>query len=195
MIYGKFVDKVTFRLDTISKINPEKEKDVMLLIPTRKKHTTLSSDIPSNYIKEYEEAYRIITDSPKASAALSRRLLQQLLEEKGNIKKDDLSNEIQQVINSGQLRKNLADSIDSIRNIGAFGAHPLKSKTTDQIVEVEPGEAEWNLYILELLFDFYFVQPAEVKRKQDALNQKLKDLGKPPMKTSGSGLQPTTNSP
>ena len=26
-----------------------------------------------------------------------------------------------------------------------FGAHPIKSTSTGEIVEVEPGEAQWNL--------------------------------------------------
>jgi hypothetical protein len=47
---------------------------------------------------------------------------------------------------------------------------------------VELGEAEWNLDVLESLFDFYFVQPARAKAKRDALNKKLADAGKPPLK-------------
>ena len=35
---------------------------------------------------------------------------------------------------------------------------------------------------LEGLFDFYFVQPAKLKKKRDALNEKLKKAGKPPLK-------------
>ena len=66
--------------------------------------------------------------------------------------------------------------------IGNFAAHPIKSNSTGEIVEVEIGEAEWLLDVLELLFDFYFVQPAITKAKREALNQKLLDAGKPPMK-------------
>ena len=47
---------------------------------------------------------------------------------------------------------------------------------------VDPDEAEWNLDVLESLFDFYFVQPARAKAKRDALNKKLTDAGKPPLK-------------
>lgn len=76
----------------------------------------------------------------------------------------------------------LAESVDAIRNIGNFAAHPMKSTSTGEIVEVGPGEAEWILDVIEALFDFYFVQPAKLKAKRDALNSKLHDLGKPPMK-------------
>jgi len=45
---------------------------------------------------------------------------------------------------------------------------------------------------LESLFDFYFVQPAALRKKQDALNAKLKEAGKPEMKRpSNNGVQPT----
>jgi hypothetical protein len=74
------------------------------------------------------------------------------------------------------------EHIDAIRNIGNFSAHPSKNKSTGEIVEVEPQEAEWNLDVLESLFDFYFVQPAVTKAKRDALNKKLADAGKPSMK-------------
>jgi hypothetical protein len=157
-----------------------------LLFQKRKKPKQFPPGVPPDSIKDYEEAYAVLNDSPKASAALSRRLLQRLLEEKGNIKKGDLSKEIERVINSKQLSSQLADSIDHIRNIGNFAAHPSKSKRTGEIVDVEPEEANWNLYVLEQLFDHYFVKPTELKRMQKSVNKKLKKLGKPPMMTSGS---------
>lgn len=47
---------------------------------------------------------------------------------------------------------------------------------------MEPGEAEWNLDVLEALFDFYFVAPAKAQERRDALNRKLKEAGKGPIK-------------
>ena len=45
---------------------------------------------------------------------------------------------------------------------------------------MEPGEADWNLDVLESLFDFYYVQPAMLLAKRDALNAKLVAAGNPP---------------
>jgi len=104
------------------------------------------------------------------------------LREKAAVKAGNLADEIQQVVDSGKLPSHLADSIDAVRNIGNFSAHPMKSNTTGEIVAVEPQEAEWNLDVLEALFDFYYVQPALLQAKRDALNKKLADSGKPPMK-------------
>jgi hypothetical protein len=134
------------------------------------------------FASDYNEACLILTLSPKASAALSRRCLQNILREKAGIKKGDLANEIQQIIDSKAVPSHLSESIDAIRNIGNFAAHPLKSTSTGEIVEVEVGEAEWLLDVIEALFDFYFVQPSILKTKREALNKKLSEIGKPPMK-------------
>lgn len=139
-------------------------------------------EVPEHLAKDYNEACLVLPDSSKASAALSRRCLQQLLREAAAVKYSDLSKEIQEVLDSGKLPSHLADSIDAIRNIGNFAAHSLKSQHTGEIIDVEPGEAEWNLDVLESLFDFYFVQPAQLRAKRDALNAKLQEAGKPPMR-------------
>lgn len=142
----------------------------------------MPAEVPKNFTLDYTEACLVLSDSPKASAALSRRCLQHLLRESAGVKKADLADEIQQVIDSRQLPSHLSESLDAIRNTGNFAAHPIKSKSTGEIVDVEPGEAEWNLDVLESLFDFFFVQPALLMRKRAALDKKLSDAGKPPMK-------------
>ena len=153
-----------------------------LCYPKGISRTPLGPEIPEHLANDYAEACLTLPDSPKASAALSRRCLQTILREKAGVKRSDLVNEIQQVLDSGKLPSHIVESLDGIRNIGNFAAHPIKSTATGEIIEVEPGEAEWNLDTLESLFDFYFTQPAATKRKRDALNAKLKAAGKPPMK-------------
>jgi Domain of unknown function (DUF4145) len=98
------------------------------------------------------------------------------------VKGADLATEIQQVLDSGTLRPEIAEGLDMVRAIGNFAAHPIKSKQTGEILPVEPGEAEWNLDVLESLFDFYYVQPAILKAKKTALNKKLDEAGKQPVK-------------
>jgi len=139
-------------------------------------------EVPPPIAEDYKESCRVLDASPKASAALSRRCLQNLIRSTTGIKQGDLSTEIQQVLDSGKLPSQIAENIDAIRNIGNFAAHPTKSATTGEIVPVEPGEAEWNLDVLESLFDFYFVQPARAQAKRDALNKKLADANKLPIK-------------
>ena len=63
-----------------------------------------------------------------------------------------------------------------------LGYSPIKYQHTGEIVEVESGEAEWSLDVLEQLFDFYYVAPKNLEAKGQALNEKLKEAGKPPLK-------------
>ncbi len=142
----------------------------------------LSPLVPEEFASDYQEACLVLNDSPKASAALGRRCLQYLLREKVGIKKNNLSEAIQQVLDAGGLPSDLAGSIDAIRNIGNFAAHPMKSTNSGEILDVELGEAEWTLDVLEDLFDFYFIRPAVLAAKKEKMNQKLQEAGKPKMK-------------
>jgi hypothetical protein len=153
-----------------------------LVYPKGIARSPLSDLVPGAYANDYKEACQVLLDSPKASAALSRRCLQNLLRNIATVKHSDLSREIDEILSSGKLPSHLAEAIDAIRNIGNFAAHPVKSTNSGEIVDVEAGEAEWLLDVLEGLLDFYFVQPALLLKKKAALNKKLTDAGKPPMK-------------
>jgi hypothetical protein len=142
----------------------------------------ISDEVPKSFRNDHAEALAVLPRSEKASAALSRRCLQQLLREHAGVKPGDLAKEIQEVLDTNQLPSYLADDLDAVRNIGNFAAHPMKSKSTGEIVQVETGEAKWLLDVLEGLFDFYFVQTARARERRDALNGKLVDAGKPPIK-------------
>lgn len=141
-----------------------------------------SPEIPKSYREDYLEACLVVNDSPQASAALTRRLLQSLLHDQANIKEKNLDQEIQKFIDSPTTPSHLAEAVDAIRVNGNFAAHPIKSQSTGQICKVEPHEAEWNLDVIDELFDFFFVSPARLKSKRMQLNQKLADTGKPQLK-------------
>jgi len=174
----------------------EKARGIGAGVPKLKRHYTslvrpkvvnrapVPSEVPDEFAHDYREACLILQDSPKASAALSRRVLQRILREKANVTHGNLANEIQQIIDGGGMPSYLSESIDAVRNIGNFAAQPIKTTCVGEVVEVEPGEAEWTLDVIESLFDFYFVQPEVLKRKRAALKKRLKDSGKPKMKKS-----------
>jgi hypothetical protein len=119
---------------------------------------------------EYKEAYAVLEVSAKARAALSRRLLQQLLWDRG-IKKRDLAEEITEAINTSQFPSETAKFINNVRYLGNFAAHPLKT-AAGQIASVKTEESRWCLGVLQLLFDRYFIQPAMVKRIQKAVKMR-----------------------
>lgn len=133
-----------------------------------------------NLASDFREASSVFATSKKASAALSRRCLQFILREKAGTKSKDLSAQIDEVLE--HLPSELAKNVDAIRHVGNFAAHPLKSTNSGEIVEVEDGEAEWLLDVLEELMDFYYVAPQRAAKRRASLNEKLKDIGKPPLK-------------
>lgn len=180
-----------FQFHAVVRNCPECEKAIfsinygpneVLFYPKAISRSPLPVEVPNEFAEDYIEACVTISDSPKASAALSRRCLQYVLREKGKIKIGNLANEIQQIIDAAQLPSYLLESLDAVRNIGNFAAHPQKSNSSGEVIPVEPGEAEWNLDVLESLFDFYFVQPELLRKKREQLNKKLQEAGKPEMK-------------
>ena len=174
---------VIFLRQILTGESKEKVKEMMIW-PKGAARSPLPPEVPEQFASDYREACNVLADSAKASAALSRRCLQHLLREKAGVKPGNLSDEIDQVLKSKTLPSDLADAADAVRNVGNFASHPLKSTNTGLVLDVEPGEAEWLLDVLESLFDFYFVRPAQLAKKRADLNKKLADAGKPPMKTS-----------
>jgi hypothetical protein len=141
-----------------------------------------SDDIPKKYFEDYEEAIKVLSASAKASAALTRRLLQNILREEYKILEKSLSQEIEKFITLPGVPSHLTDAVDAIRHIGNLAAHPTKDKNTGEIVSVENGEAEWLIEVIEAIFDFTFVQPLKLQRRKEELNLKLDKIGKPKMK-------------
>jgi hypothetical protein len=142
----------------------------------------VETEVPEPYKGEFQEACAVLNISPKASAALSRRVLQNILRQEFNIQRSSLAQEIDDFIHLSGVPSHLSGAIDAVRNIGNFAAHPLKDSNTGAIVDVEAGESEWLLDVLEALFDFTFVQPKRLEERKKKLNEKLDALGKPPMK-------------
>ncbi|MCW8138137.1 MAG: DUF4145 domain-containing protein [Planctomycetota bacterium] len=121
---------------------------------------------------DFTEACTVLPFSPKSSAALSRRCLQHVLHYVG-IKKKNLHDEIEAAIASPGFPPTVADLLHTIRQVGNVAAHPQKEQNTGLIVDVEQGEAELLLDVLEELFDHYFVKPARYAAKKAAIAAKL----------------------
>lgn len=155
---------------------------VIAIFP-QNRNVNIPPEVPEKYRINYGEAILVLDLSPKASAALSRRILQTVIREKFNITPKNLDKEIDDFIKLKDVPSGLAKSVDAIRHVGNFAAHPLKYTNTGEIVEVEPGEAEWLLDILEQLFDFAFVRPKKLEEQINKLNAKLQSAGKPILKT------------
>jgi hypothetical protein len=133
--------------------------------------------------KDYLDASLIVDMVPNASAALSRRCLQTLLEAKaGATKSDRLADQIKDVMGrTGRdaLPSYIAENLEALRQFGNFGAHPVYDYTSGEIIPVEDGEAGWTLTVLEDLFDHYYVRPAAAAAKRAAAKAKADARKKP----------------
>lgn len=125
--------------------------------------------IPDPLREDYYEACLVRDMSPKASATLSRRCLQGMIRDFCGISKARLIDEIKELRSlseSGRAPKGVEleaiEAIDAIRDIGNIGAH--MEKDISLIVDVDPGEAQALIELIEMLFDEWYV--ARHKREQ-----------------------------
>lgn len=173
---------ITLETSKVADIQGEFAVEKEFLVWPRQGARPVPQEVRDEHLKiaeDYDEAAAVLSMSPKASAALSRRCLQAVLKEKGGANQHKLADQIQAVV--PQLPSYIGEYVDAVRVIGNFAAHPSKDKSTGEIVDVEPGEAEWNLDVLDMLFEHYYVMPARNKQKKDTLNTKLTAAGKKPI--------------
>ena len=145
--------------------------------PRFPKRKPVSDAVPSTFKADYIEACNVLPASAKASAALSRRLLQAILSDQG-YEADTLSKQIVAILEEDSPEKVLPSAIrstiDAVRHLGNLAAHPTADKASLAIIDVDPDEAEWCLEIIEALFEHYYsVESSEAKRRLANLNAKL----------------------
>lgn len=109
--------------------------------------------IPKSIRQDYEEAYSILSLSPKASATLSRRCLQGMIRDFWEIKESNLSKAIEKL--EGKIPADQWKVIDGVRRIGNIGAH--MEKDINLIVDIDPNEALKLLKLIELLIKQWYI--------------------------------------
>ncbi len=153
-----------------------------IVYPKLSNRPPCSTDVPKDYSVDYCEACDVLNVSPKASAALSRRCLQLFIQNELLISHNNLNREIDEVIDKNIFPSHISDLMHSLQWLGNFGAHPLKNTNTGLIIDVDLGEAELCLEILEAIFDFYYVLPKKNADRKAKINAKLVSAGKPQLK-------------
>ncbi len=103
---------------------------------------------------DYLEAAAILDLTPRMSAVLSRRILADLLEEYAGLKQFGLKERIDEFSSDISHPSQLRENLHHFREIANFGAHTQKDDQAE-ILEVERGEAEWTLDLLDRLFELH----------------------------------------
>lgn len=133
--------------------------------------------IPEQIRQDYLEACLISADSPKASAALSRRCLQGIIRDFWELpdnKRGNLGAEINFI--KEKLDVDTWEAIDTIRKVGDIGAH--MEKDVNVIVDVNPEEAELLIELIETLLEDWYI----TRHKRQQRNAKTKELGERKLK-------------
>jgi hypothetical protein len=126
--------------------------------------------VPAAMLEDYKEAWSIIDLSPKSSATLARRCLQAMIRDFCGIKRRTLFHEIdalRELAGEDKLPRGVdPDTIGAmlaLKDVGNIGAH--MSEVDGLILDVEPGEAETLLALIEMLFaDWYVTRGKRAER-------------------------------
>lgn len=116
--------------------------------------------IPQAIREDYEEACAVLHFSPKASATLARRCLQGMIRDYWGISKETLHKEI--IALKDKIPADLWSVIDSLRQLGNIGAH--MEKDTNLLVDIDAGEAERLIKLIELLMKEWYINREERKQ-------------------------------
>jgi len=110
--------------------------------------------IPEPIKDDYYESCVIKDLSPKASASLARRCLQGMIRDFWKIEgKPTLAQEIDAI--QEKVDSDLWKAIDGVRKLGNIGAH--MEKDVNLIIDIDPGEAEQLIKLIELLLKEWYV--------------------------------------
>jgi hypothetical protein len=132
--------------------------------------------VPNTPNKSYGEACAIIESSPSASAIVSRRCLEQLLQTLGHNDRS-LSKQIISAKEGPDFTGVGLFSLfaDTIRRIGNLAAHPSDLESADHPFELEYEDAQWCLQILETLFDFFYEIPLDFEMRAAEFEGRVKE--------------------
>ncbi len=137
-------------------------KEIWHLIPDSTARVYSTKIVPKAIVMDYEEACKIKTLSPKASATLSRRALQTMIRNYWNIKdRYTLKQEIDSI--KDKVTPKVWKAINAVRKIGNIGAH--MEKDVNLMIDVKPNEAEKLIWLVEFLIERWYIEDYEVDLK------------------------------
>lgn len=142
--------------------------------PVAATRAPLGEDVPTEWAAQYQAASQVLPYSEEASAALSRRLLQRVLAGCAGVGHGGLARQIERALASPDLPPYLKDALQTYAALVVLTPDEARSYRPEMLVPPVPGEAELLLDLLQPLLDFYYVQPARLRRKLEALSARLR---------------------
>ena len=123
--------------------------------------------IPEGIRRDYEEACSILSLSPKAAATLARRCLQGMISDFWGIKDNRLVDAIDSL--EGKIPAGQWKAINGLRRLGNIGAH--MEKDINLIVDIDEGEAEKLVQLIEILLKQWYVDRFEQEQLYESISK------------------------
>jgi len=133
----------------------------------------------------YDEARQVLPLSPMAAAVLARRALQHVLRKELKIARRRLFDEIEEAETREELSQPTRQALHHVREIGNWGAHPIRAETdasqresellideAHTVIEVTREEAEYTLEAVEMVFDDVYTAVARVAAMKARIEQR-----------------------
>ncbi len=137
--------------------------------------------VPDPHNSEYKEAALIRDLSAMGSAAITRRILQTVLRDKGGYNKQNLSDQIDDFCADLKNPSQLKDNLHHLREIGNFATHAQKSTNSGAVIPVESGEAEWALEVLDGILTSISLRLPKTPRAAQSSARRLRMLAASPL--------------
>lgn len=128
--------------------------------------------IPESIRNDYQEACAIVDLSPKASATLSRRCLQNMIRDFWKITKPTLFKEIEAL--DAVIPATQKKVLHSLRQIGNIGAHPETDVNT--IIDINIQDASALIKVIEFFIDKWYIDRYEQEQLFNEINELNEDL-------------------
>ncbi|MBZ7935818.1 DUF4145 domain-containing protein [Campylobacter sp. B0100352/1] len=136
-------------------------------------------NMPENVKEIYEEASLILRDSPRASCALLRLALQELMkylkeniEIYNGLKNRNIDEDIKEIINIGNFyqeqKETLKEAMDSVRLVGNKASHPSELDINDN-----PEIANILFEMINFIVEEIITKPKEMKEKLNKIKSAI----------------------
>jgi hypothetical protein len=122
--------------------------------------------VPDPLRTDYLEAAAILDLSPRMSAALSRRILSELLVRYAHRDEDNLTAKIEHFTEDPSHPPRLRENLQHLPKAG-----------NEEPEQVDRAEAEWMLDLLDRLFDYFIVDPARDEQMRASVNRLIEQAG------------------
>lgn len=158
-------------LDSVWLHNIQNNEATLLLPDYPSGLATPNSDMPNDIQQIYIESAKVLKDSPRASAALSRLAIDQLTRQFSS--KSSLDKRIGDLVSKG-LPAKLQQAFDIVRIVGNNAVHPGEIDLTDN-----QEMAKSLLDLLNIITDNLITQPNQIDKFYNSLPEKqLKHIEK-----------------